>query len=177
MKLNQLVMALGLGVAMIAGGANAADDQGHGSVNFEGSIIDAPCSIDPDTIDQTVNLGQVSNVALQADNNTGTSIPKTFQIRLEGCNLSTAETVLTTFRGAEGANGLLGITGTAKGASIAITDGTGKLIELGQASKPQGIGNGSNTLQFSAYLQGDGASATIVPGNFTSVADFTLAYQ
>ncbi|OKP28071.1 fimbrial protein [Serratia fonticola] len=176
MKLNQLVTALGLGAVMIAGGVNAAD-QGHGSVTFKGSIIDAPCSIDPETIDQTVNLGQVSNVALQADNNTGTSIPKNFQIRLEGCNLSTAKTVLTTFSGAEGANGLLGITGTAKGASIAITDGTGKLIELGQASKPQGIQDGSNTLVFSAYLQGDGASATIVPGDFSSVADFTLAYQ
>ncbi|CAI2142858.1 Fimbria A protein precursor [Serratia fonticola] len=176
MKLNQLVMALGLGVAMVAGGANAAD-QGHGTVTFKGSIIEAPCSIAPESIDQTVNLGHVSDAALQANNNTGTSIPANFKINLVGCNLSTAKTVLTTFSGAEGANGLLGITGTAKGASIAITDGTGKVIELGQASKPQGIQNGNNTLVFSAYLQGDGASAAITAGSFTSVADFTLDYQ
>lgn len=42
--------------------ANAAD-QGHGTVTFTGSIIDAPCSIAPESIDQTVNLGQISNVA------------------------------------------------------------------------------------------------------------------
>ncbi|MTD28398.1 fimbrial protein [Erwinia sorbitola] len=176
MKLNKLVMALGFGIAMVAGSANAAD-QSHGSVTFKGAIIDAPCSIDSQSVDQTVNLGQVSSSTLEENKNTGTSIPKNFQINLEGCSLSTAKTVLTTFSGAEGANGLLGITGTAKGASIAITDGTGSTIELGKASKPQGIQDGNNTLVFSAYLQGDGASAAIVPGDFTSVADFTLAYQ
>ena len=53
--------------AMLSGAvmanANAAD-QGHGKVTFTGSIIDAPCSISPDSIDQTVSLGQISNACL-----------------------------------------------------------------------------------------------------------------
>lgn len=61
--------------AMLSGAvmanANAAD-QGHGKVTFTGSIIDAPCSISPDSIDQTVSLGQISNAALA---NSGTSTP------------------------------------------------------------------------------------------------------
>ena len=172
MKLNKIVIAASLAFGMIS--AAHAVDQGHGTVTFTGSIIDSPCSIDPDTIDQTVNLGQVSSVALE---DSGTSEPKNFEIRLEGCSLSTAKTVTTTFTGAEGANGLLGMTGTAKGASIAITDGASNVIKLGEPTPAQTLQDGNNTLLFSAYLKGDGASAAIVPGDFTSIADFTLNYQ
>lgn len=63
MKLNKIMLA-----AAMAFGATSfahAADQGHGKVNFIGSIIDAPCSIAPESLDQTVDLGQVSNVALK----------------------------------------------------------------------------------------------------------------
>ncbi|MDK9550116.1 fimbrial protein [Lelliottia sp. V89_10] len=167
--------------AMITGAlmanANAAD-QGHGKVTFTGSIIDAPCSINPDSLDQTVDMGQVSNVALKADGNTGTSVPRNFEIKLENCDVTTLKSVQTTFTGAEGVtDGSLGITGTAKGASLILTNGDGAQIKLGEASDAHVLGSGNNTLLFSAYLQGDGASATVTPGDFSAIADFTLAYQ
>lgn len=163
--------------------ANAAvKDQGHGTVTFTGSIIEAPCSITPETKDQTVSLGQVSNVALI---NGGHSTPKNFYIKLENCELTSADpgknnTVTVTFNGTSSVDGtdLLGITGTAKGAGIALTDGAGKLIKLGIPTSAQSLGQGNNTLSFAAYLQGSNAeNAAIVPGEFQSVADFTLAYQ
>lgn len=158
--------------------ANAATDQGHGKVTFTGSIVDAPCSISPDSIDQTISLGEISDVALKANGNTGTSVPRNFEIKLENCDTSTLKTVTTTFTGAEGANsGSLGITGTAKGASIILGNGDGEQINLGDASEPHMLADGNNTLLFSAFLQGDGASATVTPGDFTAVTDFTLAYQ
>lgn len=45
------------------------------------------------------------------------------------------------FTGMESAagKGLLGITGTASGASIAIIDGYGEVIALGQPTKPQAL--------------------------------------
>lgn len=175
MKLNKIVLGVSLALG-IASFANAAD-QGHGTVTFTGSIIDAPCSIDPDTIDQTVNLGQVSNVALEGK---GTSAPKYFEIRLENCSLikDKKNTVTATFSGATGGTeGMLGMTGTAQGASIAMADTSGKLIKLGTPTSAQALQTGNNTLGFTAYLQGDGASAGIVPGDFKSVANFTLAYQ
>ncbi|MEZ2831042.1 fimbrial protein [Serratia liquefaciens] len=175
MKLNKIVLGLSL-VLGAASFANAAD-QGHGTVTFTGSIIDAPCSIDPNTIDQTVDLGQVSNVALL---DKGTSAPKYFEIRLENCSLTEgkANTVTATFNGATGGTeGMLGMTGTASGASIAMTDMSGKLIKLGEATTAQEVTVGNNTLGFTAYLQGDGASAGVTPGDFKSVANFTLAYQ
>lgn len=182
MKLNKIVLGVSLafGIASFANAAaDAYKDQGHGTVTFIGSIIDAPCSIDPDTIDQTVNLGQVSNVALAENGGKGTSTPKNFEIRLEKCNIGDkGKSVTAKFTGAEGGTkGMLGMTGTAKGASIAMTDGKGQLINLGTDTEAQALQNGKNTLMFAAYVQGDGASSAITPGDFKSVANFTLAYQ
>lgn len=178
LKMKKHILAAMVTTMMIGCGMAHAADQGHGTVTFTGSIIDAPCSIDPDSVDQTVDLGQVSSTALEADGNTGTSTPQNFEIKLKDCSLSTAKSVATTFTGAEGANdGSLGITGTASGASIILTNGDGQQIKLGKASAAQQLQDGNNTLLFSAYLKGDGASATVNPGEFTSIADFTLAYQ
>ncbi|AJJ65177.1 fimbrial protein [Yersinia aldovae] len=174
MKLNKTILAAGL-VLGFASVAHAAD-QGHGTVTFTGSIIDAPCSITPDTVDQTVNLGQISNVALT---NGGKSTPRNFLIKLENCDVTTLDTVTTTFSGSESTAvaGLLGITGVAEGAGIAITDGSGSVVTLGQPTAGQTLVGPNNTLTFSAYLQGSTASNAVKPGNFYSVADFTLAYQ
>ncbi len=179
MKLNKIMLAavMALGVSSLAHAA----DQGHGKVTFSGSIIDAPCSISPESMDQTVELGAISNVALK---NGGKSTPRNFDIKLENCELTTDtpgknNAVSLTFTGAASAidSKLLGITGTAKGAGIAITDGSGNDIVLGQKTKAQTLQNGANTLSFAAYLQGAKASTGVVPGEFQSVADFTLAYQ
>jgi type 1 fimbria pilin len=181
MKLNKIMLAGSLILGMTSF-AHAAD-QGSGTVKFTGSIIDAPCSIDPNSNGQEVNLGQVSSVALQ---NSGKSTPKNFEIHLQDCSLSTEKTVTTTFTGPAGANGLLGITGSAKGASIALLDSSNNPVELGKPTTAQAIQDGENTLLFAAYLQGDGSTAngedaptpvTIVPGDFASIANFTLAYQ
>lgn len=177
MKLNKIVLAVSLALGM-ASFANAAD-QGHGKVTFTGSIIDAPCSIAPESIDQTVELGQISNAALK---DSGQSTPKNFDIKLENCSFGTQAAknkVQVTFTGMESAsgNGLLGITGNAKGASVAITQADGKVIKLGKPTKEQALQDGNNTLSFAAYMQGDGASAAITEGDFQAVADFTLAYN
>lgn len=175
MKLNKIMMAAVLAFGTISG-AQAAD-QGHGKVTFTGSIIDAPCSIDPNSVDQTVDLGAVSNVSLLKG---GNSAPKPFDIHLEKCSLETAKLVTTTFDGAPGKDGLLGMTGDAKGASIAITDGNNNVIKLGQPTTENTISAGSTetTLSFSAYLKGDGGEAeTIIPGKFQSVANFILNYK
>lgn len=187
MKLNKLIVAVAIAMSSVAF-AHAADDavpapgkakgdQGHGTVSFTGAIVDAPCSIDPGSIDQIVELGQISNVVLQVDGGRGSSKPQNFDIRLEGCALSTAKTVVATFTGAEGKGKRLGVTGDAKGASIVITDGAGTPIELGKPVAPQLIQNGNNTLQFAAYMKGDGVVDDIVPGAFKGVVDFSLAYQ
>ncbi|SFN55191.1 Pilin (type 1 fimbria component protein) [Izhakiella capsodis] len=189
MKLNNFVIATSLVLGMVsfanAAGVNTTTptptptpptDQGHGTVSFTGDIVASPCSIDPTTLDQTVSLGQISATQL-ADG--GASRPANFQIKLENCNVKslTDGDVTETFTGAAGVDGRLGISGTASGASIALTDGAGNLIKLGTATAPQKIQNGNNSLEFAAYLKGDDATGGIVPGEFNSIADFTLSYQ
>jgi len=171
MKLNKFMVAASM-VIGITSFAHAAD-QGSGTVTFHGSIIDAPCSIDPGSVAQKIELGEISNVALDGG---GSSTPVAFQILLKNCSIATASTVTATFTGAEGKNGKLGITGDASGAGIVLTNGDGSKVELGKPSNAQTIQDGDNTLSFAAYVQGDGESA-VVPGEFTGIADFTLAYQ
>ena len=174
MKLNKIMLAavMTLGTISMANAAN----QGNGSVTFTGSITDAPCSIEPGSLDQTVKLGDIASVQLKKG---GKSTPQDILIKLVGCDVSTAKNVTTTFTGAESETtpGLLAMKGSARGASIAINDVDGKLLPLGEKSKPQEVEDGQVTLRFSAYLQGDSASESVTPGEFSSVADFTLAYQ
>ncbi|MEL4015263.1 fimbrial protein [Dryocola clanedunensis] len=177
MKFAKVALLVGMGfVGMNA--ANAAD-QGNGSVTFTGSIIDAPCSITPQTADQTVPLGQVSAAALA---NGGTSTPVPFTIDLENCTLDKTggDTVSVTFDGTADATDatMLGLAGTASGAGIVIGDAGSQQIDLGVPSAASGLVEGANSLQFSAWLKGEaGASATVTPGDFQSVANFTLAYN
>jgi len=176
--MNIKTIALFMGATLVAGSAFAAD-QGHGKVSFKGAIIDAPCSISPESIDQTVDLGQISNVALVDG---GKSTPRTFDVALENCDVSNVTSGVTlTFSGAAAAfdtsNKTLGIAGTGAGAGVQITNGSGTVMTLGTATPVQQIQDGNNTLRFSAYLMGNGGALdTITVGEFSSVADFTLNY-
>lgn len=175
MKFNKIAIAAAVLIGTIS--SVQAADQGNGVVKFTGTIVDAPCAIDHNSSDQTIDLGTVANVAL-ADG--GNSAPKPFEIRLEKCSLDTAKTVKTTFNGAAGQGGLLGITGDAKGAGIALTDSDGTSIQLGTATtgKLLSVGTSETTLAFNASLKGNGGDvSTIVPGEFNSVANFMLNYN
>lgn len=177
MKINKTLAAFIMAgsVASFANVASAATtDGGHGTVKFHGYIIDAPCSIDGGKTDQTIELGDISSDSLKLG---GNSTPAPFTIDLKNCSLTTAKSVTATFTGAAGSDNNLGITGDAKGASIVLTDGAGTKINMGEPTAAQQLQNGDNSLSFSAYLQGDGASTAIVPGEFNSIADFTLSYE
>jgi type 1 fimbria pilin len=179
MNVNKIVVALGLTFAFVAGAANAAttgSGAGGGTVHFKGSIINAACSIDPESVDQTVNLGEVSNIVLK---DAGKSDPVPFAIQLHNCDTTAAQTATVSFSGMADANNqqALGLNGSASGAGIIISDQSSQPIKLGDDSAPIKLIDGDNQLNFAAYLQGDGASTPVVPGGFDSVATFAMKYQ
>ena len=187
MKVKTLAGAImAITLAATSAGVMAADkDQGKGVITFKGTIIDAPCSIAQDSQFQTVEMAQVSNVALR---NGGKSQPTPFKIELLGCDLGALKSATATFNGSPAANpDLLALKGSAGGASLAIADHKGELIKLGAASPAQSLSNGDTYLQFSAYLQGDttagenegdpAKASDITTGEFETFANFTLAYQ
>ena len=180
MELKKIVLgvALAMGVATFAQAEEPVapttpTDQGSGTVTFKGSIIDAPCSIVGNK-DQTVEMGQISNSML-ADGNT--SVPADFSIELAKCNLADKyKSVSVTFTGAEGKiENSLGMS-KATGASIIMQDGASNKIKLGTPTALQTLANGSNTLSFSAYVQGN-PGETVQLGEFDAITSFTLAYQ
>ncbi|AWF33365.1 fimbria A protein (plasmid) [Klebsiella oxytoca] len=187
MKFNKLIVAIFL-TAGFSSAASAAD-QGSGKVTFTGSIIDAPCSVVSGSADQTVELGQVSNALLKTAG--ATSTPKDFSIKLEHCDFGSPakkNSVQVTFTGQEApgtSNKLLAINGTASGAGVGIKNGLGEEVTLGTAVTAQKLNDGNNELRFQGYLQGlpkkdvngTPTPVEVVPGNFTAVANFKLAYN
>lgn len=62
----------------------ATTDAGQGTIEFTGSVIDAPCSIVPNDQNIKVNLGQVSLKTLDAADKYSSAVPVT--INLTGCS-------------------------------------------------------------------------------------------
>jgi type 1 fimbria pilin len=175
LQMKTKVKAALLTVGLLAGSisvANAAD----GTITFTGSVHSGACSIKPESVDQSVALGAIAKHQLQSG---GKSTARPVTIELEGCDLSglTDNTVTTTFTGAPSSvvPGGIGTVGSAGGIGIMMTHG-GKAVELGVPTTPQAIVAGNNTLEFGAYVQGQ-ATGDIVPGDFSAVTNFTLAYQ
>ncbi|HDF2329243.1 TPA: type 1 fimbrial protein [Morganella morganii] len=180
--LSTSVFAVGVG----------GESSGHGKVKFHGEIVAAPCSISADTIDQTVEFGQIANSALA---NGRSSIPKTFNIELVDCVFPKDgedkvfnDTVKITFTGqsAKFNSKLLGVTGldasnpsTAGNVGIQLSDNDGGAIDMSKwTSVERQLQEGNNTLTYSARVVGKDVPAEEIPlGEFNGVTNFTLAYN
>ncbi|MGX5835981.1 fimbrial protein [Aeromonas piscicola] len=178
MNMKRSSIAAAMLIAVFANVAHAETNQGSGTVEFVGSIIDAPCSISPETADQTVSMGQVSNASLDVN---GQGIMNQFDIKLEGCVLETAQSVDVKFTGAADADAAtdLALQGEAKGAAIELKNmSTGEKIELDKATSITGLMDGTNSLKFGATLVKTAADKSgITPGEFNATADFVLSYK
>lgn len=178
MSMKKIVFALAVSsvVAMTAQAAN----QGGGKVNFHGEVIDAACSIDANSLKQTVELGSVAKVQLVKG---GKSTPVDFAIQLHNCDTTKGKTATVTFNGvkgdpAEGLDNAFGVSGPAAGVlGVVVTDAGGSVIAPGAVSSAFTLNGGDNELNFKAYMQGaSSASKAVAPGQFTATADFVMTY-
>ncbi|WP_250998261.1 fimbrial protein [Escherichia coli] len=89
------VIAGAVAMAVVSFGVNAAPTtpQGQGRVTFNGTVVDAPCSISQKSADQSIDFGQLSKSFLQAG---GVSKPMNLDIELVNCDI-------TSFKGVGGA--------------------------------------------------------------------------
>ncbi|TQO04897.1 UNVERIFIED_ORG: major pilin subunit PapA [Citrobacter freundii] len=171
MKMIKTIMAGAVATALISFGAHAAN-QGGGTVTFTGNIVDAPCSIAPESADQSIDFGQISKAHLNAD---GISIKKDLNIKLVNCE--PGKNVAVTFTGATiaGAATELGTAGDT-GTAIVISGQDGKPVSFGTAGAAQNLKEGDNTLHYSSWVK-KATNGTVKEGDFTAVANFNLAYQ
>lgn len=137
------------------------------------------CNIEPQSADQLVEMGTVIVKTLYRY---GHTTPVPFSIKLTDCKTTVFKSVSVTFSGAEDGElpGKLAINNGANGAAIALFDHQGADISLNKATSAVALQNGPNNLNFTAYVQGRPSAIqnqSITEGEFTSVANFVLAYQ
>ena len=146
-----------------------------GQVNFKGVIVDSPCGIAPQSIDQTIDFGQLSLTHL---NSGGISNPIPLQIELVNCALgqNKQNTVSVKFTGSTvgSTTDVLGTTGNT-GTGIVINDVNGN-IQFNTASNALYFGGGSNIINFSAWVKKADATTDVKAGTFSAVTNFTLEY-
>lgn len=183
MKMNKLAIVLGATMALCAGAVNAGTLAGSGTkattdsthVYFDGTITNAPCSMPSGSRDQHINMGSISATALKKN---GTSDPQEIKFNLKDC--PAGDTVTVTFSGVNDPNvpndsTLLSLgSGQASGAGIQILS-NGKAVTLGTATDEQTLGEGDNTLSYTAQLKADGKDITT--GDFSSVANVLFTYN
>lgn len=180
MNLKKIALAVAMASAMAAGAANAATSQGQGKITFEGTIIEAACSIDAKSIYQTIQMGAIAKHQLEAG---GKSTPVDFSIQLHDCDPSNLNNGAATvsFNGIAGSatDGLdkaMAITGVGSGAAIGIMDIGGNAVLPNTPSKEMKLAVGDNLLEFKAFVQGS-TNSNIVVGAFQSVANFVMDYK
>ncbi|CAI1949796.1 fimbrial protein [Serratia entomophila] len=157
-----------------------ADTELIGSpLQFHGTVVSRPCNIEPQSADQLVEMGTVIVKTLYRY---GHTVPVPFNIKLTDCKTSVFKSVNVTFSGTEDPElpGKLAINNGDNGAAIALFDHQGAELDLNRASSAVALQNGPNVLNFTAYVQGHPSAIqnkTIIEGEFSSVANFVLAYQ
>lgn len=184
-KLINIAMASVLGVSVVGIAQAAAPvDQGSGTVTFQGQVVAAPCGIDPQSVDQTVNFGVLSADALKGG---GVSPTKNFEIKLVNCDITSFKaaptsgkgTVAVAFTGGtvQGDSNMLATTG-GTGVGITVTSQQdGAVVPMdGTPSSALLLKNGSNTFAFGAVAKA-AKGTTATPGDFSAIANFSLSYE
>ncbi|CAI1983983.1 type 1 fimbrial protein [Serratia marcescens] len=172
-------------IALSIGSASAtAKTQGHGKVSLGGEIVETPCNIAGDSLDQTVDFGLVSMSDAGRDAQPSLiGSRRHFAIRLVNCELASQikpdfiyRAANLTFSGIADSQEpqWLAVHGEARGMAIELLTDAGTPIPLGSTTADYLIVAGDNTLRFGAQLRihPDRARA----GGFSSLAKFTLSY-
>ncbi len=179
MKFKLAILSL-----VLSFGAGAATN-GHGEVKFLGEVVDAPCSIAQDSANQEINFGQLSKSFLNTNGNT--SKPITFDIRLENCDISNFKktngktgSVQLSFTGANDTStpDELLTSGVTNTAIVIYPEGVSKKVKFdGSQGDAIILGDGNNTLHYTAIVKKAAQAFSVEEGAFSAVANFNLSYQ
>ncbi|WP_217274039.1 fimbrial protein [Shewanella sp. VB17] len=153
MKKNiTLLAALSFAGIMASTTAIAAGNQT--TVNFKGEVVSAACGIAPESVDQTVQLGQHPTHIFKAKGSS--SIPVQFNIKLIECSLDTYTKAKFTFNGSTDATNseLFAVNGGAQGVGVRLSHG-GTPIVAGTEATTVELTIDTNVITFSAALEAD----------------------
>ena len=161
-------------------------------INFTGSVVSAPCVVDNESNNQTVNLGQITTKAMSKKGDSSSAVP--FTIKLTGCDLSSTDTtdptqtanytkVAITFNGTTtGDDSTLALSANGAGSSVAknvgiqiLQNNTALKVDGSTAAQESTLQAGLNEIPFSAayVATGDGVTA----GSANSSVSFQVSYE
>lgn len=163
---------------LASAGSWAATTVTGGTVNFEGTVVDAACAVSADSVDQTVQMGQVRTAALADAGATASSVP--FNITLEDCDTTVSSSAAVTFSGVASADDTTVLaagqgSGAAQNVAIKIYDNSGSAVNLGELSSATTLIDGTNSLPFVAKYFTPVGNATA--GDASAQATFTMTYE
>lgn len=169
-------------LAAIHGAASYAQMSSGSEMQFQGTLIDEPCTLAPDDTEIKLDFSTVADTYLY--NNVRTR-SQHFIIHLQNCNIDGWEgpgTVSVRFEGLPDTAlpGYLATSGSSSGFGIGIEDRDGHLLDIGKDSVPVNLKDGNVPLMFGAFIQGEPAAIaqkSIVLGEFSATATFFLEYQ
>lgn len=167
-------------VSLLMGLPVMASADGSATVNYSGTLIALPCTIQPGMEDLYIEMGDVFPQNLYAYTRTpGTE----FSFVLEDCDTSLGSTITATFTGVSNGQGLLEFdsTSSASGALIGLETLSGRALPIdGTTVYSMPIADGDMTLKFRAYVQGDTAAIAaknITPGMYWATLTYALSYE
>ncbi|AUI88337.1 fimbrial protein [Vibrio azureus] len=148
--------------ASVMANPTAADmQQNETNVYFTGELVESACGLSPDSVDQTVELGQQPTHLFKEKGDHSTPVP--FQIKLIDCDTTTAKKATFTFLSNPDKTGLLfNVTGGARGVGVRIFH-NGEKIDNGSVAAENKLTDGTNIVSFSAAYERNVDSSGTVP--------------
>ncbi|OTG87570.1 hypothetical protein B9T31_03455 [Acinetobacter sp. ANC 4558] len=160
-----------------------------GQLYVHGSLTESACSIAMESLDQSINLGNIETARLQQIGDRAE--PKTFQIKLEDCisentDITDDQTGLNTWSNSQPGMkirflaesdvlnpNVIHVNG-AKGLGLEVNDLNGKAINIDQFSRPKLLNIGQNILTYSITPV---RTASLEPNAFHAIISFELVYE
>lgn len=169
----------GLCELVLIQGLSGMPSQAADNVYLHGVLVAEPCVIPAGEEEVSLYLGAIVDKYLYQHTRT---LGRVFNIHLADCDISAAHAVKVTFTGTENASlpGLLAVEGNAGGIAIGLETLASEPILFNSVSDAFNLQAGSNLVSLRAYVQGEPQAIitqTIVPGAFSAVTTFRLAYE
>lgn len=183
MKKAKLILALM--AAMASGSVSMAHADASttsvssGSINFEGQVVNAACSVAADSQGQTVTLDQVrtSNLTTAGE---PAGQQKAFNILLKDCDTTTSQNASITFNGQTDGDLPAALknnagAGSATNVALQLYGPDGKVLNMGEESSKVTLLSGDTTIPLSVDYIATTAAATA--GAVAATATFQVNYN
>jgi len=159
--------------------ASEANNLTGGDMHFYGSVVNAPCAIEAQSLHQSVTMDQVLTTSFPSRGSW--AAPKTFWIKLDDCSKAQIQFATVAFTGLTDSNDPQVFKAgfgadSAKGVGIGVFDNKGDLIVPNtEPVSKYPLLEGKSILYFTAKYRS--VSEKVVAGDASAAVNFSVIYQ